>query len=79
MPGKLISTMECAKKKGIARQSVLHAIKRGDLPAIQVGRGYAIEEEDCEAYEPALEPQERAKRRWKKAEREEGAAEEVKE
>lgn len=66
MSEKLISVTECAKKKGISRQSVNHAISRGALPAEKVGNSYVIKKEDCEAYEPAREPVDRANRRWGK-------------
>jgi excisionase family DNA binding protein len=66
MAEQLVSVTQCAERKGITRQSVLQAIQRGDLSAEKVGNNYVIREADCEAYEPAREPGERARRRWKK-------------
>ena len=62
--GKLISTTECARRKGVTRQTVSHAIKNGRLKGEQVGRGYVIQEEDCEAWQPDTGQQERARKRW---------------
>ena len=70
MSEKLISTEECARRKGVTRQAITAAVIRGDIPATKVGRTYVVKEEDCEAFTPAS-PQERG-RRGGKRERKQG-------
>lgn len=56
-----ISTEECASKKGVTRQAVVAAIKRGHLPALRIGGRYAIKPSDCEKYDPVIDYAERGK------------------
>lgn len=42
-PKKYISTIEAAKLLGISREAVFKRIQSGTLPAIKVGRNYAID------------------------------------
>ncbi len=71
-----ISTSDCAARKGVSRQAVIDAIKRGVLPARKIGPNYIIRLVDCEAYTPATTPSERGKRNagkpkpWQKSETE---------
>lgn len=64
MSEKLLSTGQCAERKGVTRQAINAAIKRGDLLAVKIGPNYAITEAACDAYEPAMELEERSRRRW---------------
>lgn len=66
----LISTAECAKRKGVSQAAVSGAIKRGDIPAQTIGRTYAMEESACDAWEPDRGQAARAKKRWEKSESE---------
>lgn len=72
MSEKLLSSGECAERKGVSRQAINAAIKRGSLPAVKIGPNYAIRESDCDAYDPC-EPVERGKRRWANSEESSGA------
>ena len=73
MESTLISTGECAERKGITRQAVFEAIKRGDIPAIRIGRNFAIKSEDCDAFTPAFTQADKGRknagkpRPWKRA------------
>ena len=58
----LITTVECAARKGVTRQSIHDAIKRGALPAMRIGRDYLVKVADCEAYQPTRTPAERGAR-----------------
>jgi hypothetical protein len=49
---KFLSVTETAKRKGMSRQGVHLAIRRGDLPADRVGHHFIIREEDCESWQP---------------------------
>lgn len=53
MQGNLLSTQECADRKGVSRQAILNAINRKTLPAQKMGRDWFIKEEDCNSYTPA--------------------------
>lgn len=43
---KHISTTEVAKMLGISRVAVFYKIKKGDIPAVKVGRNYVIHPAD---------------------------------
>lgn len=45
-PKKYLSTIEAAKLLGISREAVFKRIQTGRLPAIKVGRNYAIDPSD---------------------------------
>lgn len=62
MGSSLLSISQCAQRKKVSRQAIHDAIKRGALPAIRIGNGYAIQVTDCDAYVPALTPAERGHR-----------------
>jgi hypothetical protein len=55
---ELLSVTQCAAHHGLTRSVVLLAIARNDLPARKVGKVWVIQHADCEAYTPALTPQE---------------------
>lgn len=42
---KPISAAEAAKRLGISRMQVVRKIKKGEIPAVKVGRSYVIPEE----------------------------------
>ena len=65
MESQLITTGECALRRGVSRQAVAAAIKRGALPARKIGRDYLIRVEDCEAYRPAMTPADKGRRNAK--------------
>ena len=41
-----LSTVQAAKIMGISREAVLKQIKTGKLPAVRIGRNYAIDRND---------------------------------
>jgi excisionase family DNA binding protein len=49
---KLLSTSECAERKGVSRIAIYKAIKRGDLAAIPSGRSFKVKQEVCDKWEP---------------------------
>jgi len=48
----MLSTSEVAQMKGKTRQAVSLAVKRGDLPALKVGKTYVVKESDAKAWQP---------------------------
>lgn len=51
---KYLSTIEAAKVLGISRVAVLKKIYSGELPAIKIGRNYAIDPEVIGSRNPEL-------------------------
>lgn len=62
MDSTLLSTVDCAARKGVTRQAIFLAIQRGDLPAMRIGGIYLIKPEDCENYDPAITFADRGRR-----------------
>ena len=69
-PEEDLTTVECAERKGVKRQTIFAAIKRGVIPARKRGRDYWIKQVDCDNYTPALSHKERGARNKKKREEE---------
>ncbi len=62
-----MTTAEAAKLKGVAINSVIVAIKRGDLNAVRFGRAWnVLDDEKFRAYIPTKDQRERSIRRWAK-------------
>ncbi len=73
--GKLLSTTEAAARLGLSVPRVQTFIWEGRLPAVKVGRSYAIDEDDLKLLEhrktgrppTKAQPAQPAKRRGRKA------------
>jgi len=65
MKKKYLSTIEVAKILGISREAVFKKIKKGQLPAVKIGRNYAIDPTDIGLKEGRLD--EKRKREIEKA------------
>lgn len=62
-----MTTAEAATLKGISRNSVIVAIKRGELTAVKHGRDWWVEDDaKFRAYTPTQTQSERIARRWAK-------------
>jgi excisionase family DNA binding protein len=48
--GKLLTVGEVARQLRVSNMTVYRIIKAGDLPAIRVGRGYRLREDDVRKY-----------------------------
>jgi predicted DNA-binding transcriptional regulator AlpA len=66
MESVLLSTSQCAERKGVSPQAIWAAIQRGDLPAIKLGRFHFVNVSDLEAYTPVLDATERGRLRHAK-------------
>jgi excisionase family DNA binding protein len=64
----LLSTADCAQRKGVTEQAIRAAIQRGALPATKIGRTFIITEADCDAYQPVMDIRDRAKKKVKEVE-----------
>lgn len=62
----LLTTGECAKRRGVTTQAIDAAIRRGAIPARKVGPYRLIKASDCDAYDPAMTMKERSDRRQRK-------------
>lgn len=63
-----MTTDEVAQLKGVSRNSIIVAIKRGDLNAVKHGRDWLVlDDAKFRAYVPTKDPRERVLRRWAKA------------
>jgi excisionase family DNA binding protein len=49
---RLLSVPEVAKLRGVSRVAVQYAVTRGAIPAIRIGRFWAIRKADAEAWVP---------------------------
>jgi excisionase family DNA binding protein len=47
---RFVTVNEVAEALRVSRMTVYRLIKQGDLPALRVGRGYRIREEDVHTY-----------------------------
>jgi excisionase family DNA binding protein len=50
--GDWLTAAEAARRKGVSRQLVARAIKRGDLRGIRWGQFYVVHRADVEAWKP---------------------------
>jgi len=47
---RFVTVNEVAQQMRVSKMTVYRLIKQGDLPAVRIGRGYRIREEDVRRY-----------------------------